>query len=464
MQPSPAKPATRGAIAVRRLDAAIACVVATLAILTSTTQAQRPQAWNITSQVAPLYDQLDAGFPARLMVIGDSISFRIESWHRRLQDRFWTDFGIAGDGYRGLSNGFGSPQAASIFRPNLNGTWGGGAENIIRARVSGTRLNDADGNPQPFGVYSPDGIYIRLKDTGEFRIDAYSDALVIHHLRFPGGGDIEVRLDDTVILTIPTHEDTPDGEPRHAAATLAIEHDSSFAQRLILTSADERWVHINGVDMIDLFEPGFSLLRLARGGAGPEDFVLSDNAAAREQLAALAPQLIIVMLDANAGRFGTLYDSDMRAYLDVVQAALPDTPIILQSHHPAQGRHPSEADTLFQIAQERNMGFINLVDEFEDLSDMQDAGMMADNIHLSFEGGDYFGDVVYNILSRARSCPADLDFSGSLNVFDALAFLADFDAQRPTANLAADTPAAAEAFNVFDVFAFLQLLEAGCDE
>lgn len=426
-----------------------------LASVASPARATNPDSYNLARPISALYDKLESGGRATMLVVGDSVSFREDSYLGFLQEHLWAEFGAGDDGYRGASNAFGAPQSFHPTRAAIGGSWRENAGDIpSRARISGPREIDVFFQPTDLGPQIPDGIYTQLEDGAEFFVNGYGPTARLFFYAQPGAGDAQIEVNGS---TIESQLTTAAAEP-----TLLIEEVATGAapgetySLSVFAAPGTGPVVFAGAQMINT-SPGLTIHRTCRGGSGPDDFLKTTGQPATDHLRALEPDLLWVMLDPDQ-RFEELYLADMNALLDYYAQVFPGVPTVLVSHHPFIIDIELQSDQLLQLARERDMGYIDLYDTWADLDAMTDAGLMNGVVHLSPAGGQWFGDYLYGVLTRARTCPADWDTSGVVDFFDVLGLLGAIEAGEPVADVDASG-----SIDFFDVLAFLALLDAGCD-
>ena len=417
--------------------------------------ASNPRSYNLAAPTDALFDKLESGAErAVMLVVGDSVSFREDSYLGYLQERFWGEFGVGDCGYRGASNAFGSPQSFHDTRP-LGGSWRENAGDIpSRARISGPREVDAFFRPTDIGPLIPDGIYTQLEDGAEFFINGFGPTANLYLYCLPGAGEAQIELNGELLETV---IETDAAEPAllvHEVDTGALPGEP-YSLSVFATPATGPVVFA-GAEMRS-GTPGLTIQRITRGGSGPDANLKSINPTATAHLQTLAPDLIWIMLDPDQ-RFGELYMQDMTALLDHYADVFPGVPTVLVSHHPFIPDIELQSDQLLQLARERGMGYIDLNETWADYDAMNDAGLMNGVVHLSPEGGQWFGAYLYGALLDARACPADWDASGTLDVADVIALLGSFDAGEPAADLDGNS-----ALDVFDVIEYLGRFSEGCD-
>ncbi len=358
--------------------------------LTSAAVAQSvPLEWNVRPQCQPLFSKLETGQVGTLAIVGDSISFWADSYNWFLRDRFWADYGNAGDGYLATGNGFKGYAGKNSPRYGIT----------FSASASGVELPDINSTRDPWGYYTPDGIYARVSGTGFLSLTFYGPSCRLYYLRQPGGGVMRLTLNGVPLVDVPT-----DGAIAQDWLDFQTGRGPFTKSTLKITSADGAVVQPDAMDMRTGLS-GLAYHRLARGSAGPLDFVRSDTPACGALLTNLAPDVLIVMLDWVGNAEKLTFVRDTNQLLDFYGSAMPDTRIVLMTHHPFREEIHDEAVWLYQIAQERNMGFINLFDTFPGgAADMQAMGLLDGDVHLSAAGGEWYGDYVYNLLKHDGTC------------------------------------------------------------
>jgi hypothetical protein len=405
--------------------------------------AQTPLEWNLRPQVEGLFQSLEAGQTASLAFVSDSLGFAHNSLNWYMRDRFWADYGMSGDGY--LATGKGFSGGAHGPRDGLGYT----------ATPTGVTLGSYAGFRSNWGYHTPDGNYARIQSAGSLELKLYGPICRLHYLIQPGGGILRVTLNGQVLVDAPTH-----GTYENATLEFATGQGPDTLSTVTLSSADGAVVQTCGIDMRTGL-PGYTQHRLARGGSGPRDFNRSNTPRTADILADLDPDVIIVMLDwvgEDPDKEMATFVQDTHQLLDFYQQTLPEARFILMSHHPFKDNIEQEAAWLYQIAQERDIGFINLFDTVPGGFEAMDAlGYMLDEVHLTPAGGSFFGNYIYGLLKQAGTCPADVNSDGILDLFDFLTFENLFVNRDPLADYQPDG-----SFDLFDFLWFQNAFGLGC--
>jgi hypothetical protein len=349
-----------------------------------------PAEWNVRPQVLGLFDKLESGQVGSLAIVGDSISFHHDSYNWFLRDRFWADYGNAGDGYLAACTGFGSSGDRN------------GPRDPIMMTISPTEVTLASANSdrEAWGWYEPEGLFSRLWGAGYVQLKLFGPQCRLHYLKQPGGGTLRVAINKKVLVDAPTN-----GAIEDAWVDLSVGGDMNTLKTLKLSSLDGGTVQVSGIDM-RTGAPGLVYHRLARGAAGPRDFVRSNTPATASLLADLSPDLLIVMLDWVGWDEKATFVEDTNRLLDFYAQAMPTTRVILMTHHPFKADIVDEAAWYYQIARERGMGFINLFATWPGgQAEMMAAGLLEPGgVHLTGAGGQWFGNYVYDLLKRDGTC------------------------------------------------------------
>ncbi|MCA9307009.1 MAG: SGNH/GDSL hydrolase family protein [Phycisphaerales bacterium] len=397
-------------------------------------ESARPLMFGIDEATARFYNELAQGREASVMIVGDSISYRANSYNWFLRDHLHTVFGNGGEGYFAIGDGFSkSPNGNSARVGQLMREQDLSPDNIpavtnLSGNVRWLAANSA--RPLPWGAWSPDGIYTHIDGPGAIELDFYGTSATLHYLRIPDGAAFRMWCNGNylglfsaatpvggrqlpasawaaplrggeraVIRPAPLAADEFAARVRHAS----IDFDTGALDNDTLNTVRIEWaggglLQLNGLEMRSGVA-GASYMRVARGGQGPRDFLGGVNKVVGAQLIAMRPDLLIVMLDWSSYDERETFEADTNALLDFYQKALPDTPIILMTHHPFITDIELEADLYRKIACERGVGYINLFDLFSGWSEMWSLGFMFDSTHLTATGGAWFGAYVFDVLT-----------------------------------------------------------------
>ncbi|MCA9282671.1 MAG: hypothetical protein H6812_04935 [Phycisphaeraceae bacterium] len=379
--------------------------------------------WNLQAQVEPWLEKLYEGKQARIAFIGDSISFRNDTWIWFFRDLLDNRFDNAGEGYLACSGGFRSSLSYNGPRNGLD------IHEIDQSPLNHGELDGdvywatTNGPRDPVrGALAPDGMYAVVSNTGQLQLDVYGSTVTVFYIAGPDAGTLRVRVGGHIQASLDARAESPTLRT-HVIELPAPNNDTM--QSLTFESVTGEPIQINGV-LMQGPDAGSQELRVSRGGAGPADFLVSTTQPVADQLAILAPDLAIVMIDweysyyqpsnpLNNERFW--FQRDTERLLDFYQAAMPDTKFILATHHPFNPYIAEEADVLYRIAVDRDLGFLNLYTTWPSQSAMAQAGLLIDTIHLTPIGGDWFARYFYDNLF-AHTCGPDANNDGSIDVDD----------------------------------------------
>jgi hypothetical protein len=359
----------------------------------------RPRSLNVSQLAAEWRSSLEHGEVASFMIFGDSLVFRPDSLNWFFRDQLEKQYGNAGDGYLGLSLASWWFPGVNHLRPGLEFRYSPtGAMTPWWSELSGPR----DDN----GRRSPDGYYVKIgTPEGWAEYDFYGPDATLHYIREPGAGMIQIEVNGAVIAAVDAS--LPRGEPQLATYTFKTgQADPAVLNTLRLTipSAtrnEPHWTQCNGLHM-RTGNTGSMYHRVGRGGVGPDDYLTIEPAIFAQFMQAVAPDIVMIMMDPSA--HPDQYTPEMNEFVDRIDAAVPGTPIILITHHDWTPSMSDYADQLLAIAEERELGFINLVD-VKTLASMQSNGFLDDFVHLSAVGGAWFGDYLKSIM-QGQSPPS----------------------------------------------------------
>ncbi len=389
-------------------------------------QAQtRPLTEGLHSALLPMYRKLDSGGVGSFGIVGDSVSLIGASYNWQLRNHLWADWGSSGDGYIALAR----------FNGSCNNTGGEPRCGIELIRGPGSFVSEDTGFWDPIGTATPDGMWATLVPMpfpASVTAHVYGREVIIHYTRQFGAGTLVVKLEGSTIATLDTN--APSGVTE--AARLVIDtgiDDPDTLSTIRLETSGEGTVQVNAIEMRSS-GPGLRYHRLARGGAGPFMFQASMTNTNAAVLQSLEMDLMFVMLDAAAGDGNdpdaATYEANLTTLVDWYIANLPDTKLVLVTHHPFRPEIEAQADAILRIARERGLGYINLYDLFSGWDEMNDLGLINGIVHLTLAGGQWFGGYIHGVMSQAgtEALIADANGDGQFDFFDVQTFLEAFAA------------------------------------
>lgn len=398
---------------------------ATFAHIPGDPQSPRPLALRLDKALAPFWANIDAGGEASYLIVGDSISNRLDSYNWHLRGHMLTRHGAGGEGYRAFGSGWGGQNNDLVSPPR----------GPLACVLSGDVFTPPpDGQRDPvWGPYTPDGRFTRIQNDGTVEAALFGPHVRVFYLAAPGHGNLSITFDGTLLATLPT--DAPEITLRWFDFSAP---DDSRRRTLRLTT-DGPPVLLLGADM-RTGRAGVTYHKVAQGGVGPDVFLTSATEPVSDLLGLLDPDVIFVMTDWSGAGQAT-YAQDMAALLDFYESAMPDSTVVLVSHHAFRPEMGPAADVLLELANARDYAYINIYDLFRDRAHLNARGYLIDTVHMSFEGGKWFGQWFDRLMRTApaavRTC-ADWNGDGTVSSDDFVAYSAEHQAGTPDADLNTD--------------------------
>jgi hypothetical protein len=336
---------------------------------------------DVAAQVDPLFTVLEAGGLGRMALVGDSIAFR-HPWELFLREELGGDFGKAGYGFRGINPDFKwtNPQGTAELKVAYTGT----GTNIVKGKSSSKR-------DQTWGLYTPDGIFSRLRSDGAVTLTIPAGhTCTLHYLIQPSGGTLAVDRSGVRVHTINTAGSLDD-------ETLVLAGGAKYK----LYSTSSAWVQVNALEVLK--PVGFTCDRLGRGQDNPKGYNTGNTTSSATCLGALGCQLVMIQTDwftpnQSQGSFIT----DLKAYIDWVRAALPDAGLILVSHHAMYADSQAVSDVVEQIAIDKSCGWIDHLGLLTYQQMLDNGYIQADGVHLTDAGGAYFANYDADLMRATR--------------------------------------------------------------
>ncbi len=398
----------------------------------------RPPHANLSAAIKPLYADLMSGGVGDMLIIGDSITIRDDTYTYVLDDLFWAEYGNAGDGYRGLGQGF-----EDCMREGIEVL---GTVNTSQSIISG-------GRNLTYGPYSIAGTYIRpFPPNGYQRYAVFGPDLRVYYITQPGGGSFDVLLGPTQewLATVDTDAAWGGG---YVDVQLGGDGTTLKEVRLQTAPGSTGPLALSALEM-RTGTGGYVQHFGGRGGVGPGDFLLADADTFTGAVGAIDPDVTLIMLDWVGYEQPKGFRASTEQLIDRVLAGAPDTSIVLVSHHPFHDQIVTEADTYLAIARDRGLGFVNFSDLFSGFAEMDALGLLKDDVHMSEIGGLWFASYLFDLFETygPAGVRADITGEGEFDFSDVVAFLAAFSAQQAAADLAEPEGQ----WDISDILAFLE--------
>lgn len=315
---------------------------------------------------------------ATIAVVGDSM-VRNERIIGPLRTALRAQYGNAGDGW--LSAAFGSPLATSTL--TRSGTWTVSDQVATSVGIDAAHVTSTD-------AATP----ARITTTST------ADAMELHYLKQPGGGDFRYQVDGGAWTTV----NTANATSVFASVDLSALGTGEHTLTVEVTSAGVAGVTIMGVDA-RVTSDGVILHNVGNGSTAADDYLDLDATIWQDGIAALNPDLVMILLGPNDRGGGVVPDTfaaRVKAIAARVTAAVPTADIVFISP-----TDQSSAATIpmwdYGYAEQHfaaafGAGFVNTYDRIGSYATANDLGYYADTTHLSDSGGALVADELADYL------------------------------------------------------------------
>lgn len=252
--------------------------------------------------------QVGISATASIALIGDSWTSR-DLISGPLRYMLQQNYGNGGVGYIGIGVNHGAPKVPGV-RYARSGTW-----------------VDRDKKPDAYGLDLASATTMDLATPATVTIDAPTTDFVVHYLTKPGGGSFSVHVDNGPVQVVQA------GATISNYATLRVGPFADAPHRLTITLADagSTGVTLFGVDA-QRNTGGVRVHRIGSGGATALLYASQDRRFTTGSLAALNPDVVLILLGTNDMRFNTrptAYHDNLVSIVRWVRAEAPDTDVIL---------------------------------------------------------------------------------------------------------------------------------------
>lgn len=374
-------------------------------------EAEEPSSLNLAESFAALKAKLQTEESVSVITcIGDSLTFRGDTFLPFFRAQMQAEYGDAGAGYQGMSNWTGA---------GFNYGWVYGFIN-------------QDSTPHR----SLDGLWGRfegspLTPTGSF-FTAMSNIAILHYVAEPTGGNVRLR--------------TPDGQDQYLNF-YAPAAEFRTLQYNVLPQNRTAWFYpFNNGTLTILGQEsrtgtsGVVVNRVGNGGWGVNNYLQRDWTF-DAQLRQLDSDLIFIWLGQNdQGYDRASYASPISSLVERVQAASPGAKIVLVgTYDQGSPRLPALAYAMGDVAAARGLGYINLYDAAGPRAYFDWYGLLADQVHFNAAGGAYIGNLFYQAFktdgANLTIAKSDINRDGMVDLGDLLVFFNAFDADHALADL-----------------------------
>lgn len=249
------------------------------------------------------------------------------------------------------------------------------------------------------------------------------DSRTVYYSRFDTffdipAGDVEVRVDDTLVATIPTRDVTLDPNVFVPHTGVHVGSPGTVAPHKIELTAVDGPVLVDGVFLHRGNQT--SGIRMWNGGRGGDSYpALLDNTASMTALEVLQPALVI-----GAHFWGSrnvtmaTFEAQLNTFIDEVRDRSPDSSIILGAAYesavwmPSQLAYTAMVNTMRQVAAARGVavvdpGAANALGSlgFDGVRDDPCDFLGSDDVHPTAAGFEAIGNVYINRLTNQSQVP-----------------------------------------------------------
>ncbi|MEK6858310.1 MAG: LamG-like jellyroll fold domain-containing protein [Nanoarchaeota archaeon] len=358
----------------------------------------RPMNFSINATAHDFITELINGKQQRVVIVGDSLTFRPGTWTHHVRKIMQARFGDANIGYTAIHpHSFTSCDSNYTCMP-VNVSFTRSLYNITFPSINGA--------PDENGTFTPDGTYTKITGNGfvimNFR-GGYNVTLV--YVKDPSAGVINLSVNNVQKAIIPANDG---GNGRVLATYSFINPNASLnvlqSVRLSLVNGNSsQWTQFNGLIVLEKEDQGgYSYSRMSRGGVGINDYISLNETVVIESYRQLNPHLYLLMMDAEGIAYSS-FITNLSRFIDRVETATPNAKIILISYHNASSAntYAPQVNGVINMSFNRNLGFINLHDLYS-YAELNSLGYLDDSIHLSELGGSVYGAYVHNTLLIAE--------------------------------------------------------------
>lgn len=361
------------------------------------------------------YNNLISDQSASLAAIGDSITTNTNTYVWFLRNRLHEAFGNGGLGYREMGFGISSTEITGVsplqgFARTEGGTY------AFTDMTSGTGSPPVPTND----TFAVDGQYGLLGHNGTYTLTLYGKNATLYYVKQANGGIINLSYSNgTNIAFLDSNLTSGAKSVQTYSFPFPTTNDTtSVSLKISLTNSslsNPTWTQINGIQVIG-HTNGAIFHRLGKGGADPSYYNEFNETAFNTSLSTINPDLILFMFDSSIAWTDSNFRGNITQLLDRIENAT-NANIIMVSHHnnTATGGDSTlrnQTNIYADIAMQRGLGFINFYDLYS-ADQLSSLSYLADTIHMSAAGGEYFGNYTYQLLINANNVTIDDSDDGS---------------------------------------------------
>ena len=364
---------------------------------------RRPFYFGLTSEITPLYNNLDGGNIGYATLLGDSITVRVDTFIYYFRDNLSNVYGYGGEGYLALTDQTYADKGTQNSTDILNGPKDG-----IDITAKTGLFNQSGVNSDricPQGCDTVDGNWFELGGEGTMNFTTYGNTGVLQYLERPNSGSLVISVDGVQVDSIDTNKSTPGSILRNVTIDLN-DTDPDFDTLHTVTlenvnsTGPNEWIQINGWKSYGLNNSGFVQGYFGRGGVPPLDFAVANETIYNDSFALDNPDLMMFLIDGES-ESSPDYAVNLTVIVERAEAANPDAGIVLISH-PAisTGGVETDGQEMLELARDNGYGFVNFYDIVNDTD--YDALYADDGTHMSEEGGIFYGNYLYELFEQEK--------------------------------------------------------------
>ncbi len=341
-------------------------------------------AYNLAATFDPIKAQLAAGNEQSIMMIGDSLTFRTDSYLFTFESLMQNAYGNAGVGYQGFSNMTGGGSF----------TGGGGFDN-------GWSLGQIDGDSSPH--QSLDGLWAAYTPGAAAPNDSYlttgNATGQLQYVMQQGGGSFNLyawgnTAGQTLLATINTS--TNSATPTVGTYNYAL---PAGDYDLHVVPNNDGSLNLLGVENKSGASGGVRIDRAANGGWGVANF-LQRNSTFDTQVKLENPALVTIWLGQNdRGNYTeSQYSAAIGQLVSRIQGDMPSSKILLiGTYNSGDPNLVPLVQGMDDVAHADNIGFLNMYADAGTYQFFQSNNYLApDGVHFDAAGGQYVGNLLFN--------------------------------------------------------------------